>query len=112
MGKLIIQAEGIVFRVSVGISKPPFFSCPKIRKLFILKKLVRETFSSYEFEYNDKIAHNGQGFLLCWYSVIRQPKPKLTKVNAVDVIFFSQYSRKPHVSGSGFSARFLFRIVN
>jgi len=32
---------------------------------------------------------NGQGFLLCWYSVIRQPEPKLSKVNAVDIIFCS-----------------------
>jgi len=29
----------------------------------------------------------GQGFLLCWYSVIVQPEPKLSKVNAVDGIF-------------------------
>jgi hypothetical protein len=34
-----------------------------------------------------KIAHNGQGFLLCWYSVIRRPEPLLSKGNAVDVMF-------------------------
>lgn len=33
------------------------------------------------------MTHNGQGFLLCRYSVIRQPEPLLSKVNAVDVIF-------------------------
>ena len=33
------------------------------------------------------MAHNSQGFLLCWYSVIRQPEPLLSKVNADDVIF-------------------------
>jgi len=33
------------------------------------------------------VATNGQGFLLCWYSVIRQPEPLLGKVNVVDVIF-------------------------
>jgi hypothetical protein len=66
--------------------------------------------------------HNGQGFLLCWYSVILQPEPLLSKVNTVDVIFycsalfvkpglqmisepddqhmfFGQHSRKPHVIG-------------
>ena len=66
------------------------------------------------------MAYNVQGFLLCWYSVIRQPELLLSKVNAVDVIlccsalfvqpglqmiserddqykFFSQHSRKPHV---------------
>ena len=66
---------------------------------------------------------NGKGFLLCWYSVIRQPEPLLSKVNAVEnifccsalfvqpglqminerddqYIFFSQYSRKPHVTSS------------
>jgi len=34
------------------------------------------------------MAAYGQGFLLGWYSVIRQPEPRLSKVNAVDVIFF------------------------
>jgi hypothetical protein len=81
------------------------------------------------------MAYNGQGFLLCWYSVIRQPEPLLSKVNAVDnifcssalfvqpglkliserddeYIFFSQHSRKPHVSGSGFSVSSLCKIVN
>jgi len=32
------------------------------------------------------IAYNVQGFLLCWYSVIRQPELRLSKVNAVDNI--------------------------
>jgi hypothetical protein len=35
----------------------------------------------------DIISHNGEGFLLCWYSVIRQPEPKLSKVNTVDLGF-------------------------
>jgi hypothetical protein len=35
------------------------------------------------------LAGNGQGFLLCWSSVFRQPEPLLSKVNAVDVIFYS-----------------------
>jgi len=66
------------------------------------------------------MTHNGQGFLLCWYSVIRQPEPRLSKVNEDDIIFcssaifvqpglqliserddqyifVSQHSRKPHV---------------
>jgi hypothetical protein len=34
------------------------------------------------------LAANGQGFLLCWYSVIRQPESLLSKVNAVDIIFY------------------------
>jgi hypothetical protein len=33
------------------------------------------------------IAPNDQGFLLCWYSVIRQPELLLSKFNAVDIIF-------------------------
>jgi hypothetical protein len=37
---------------------------------------------------SDSIALNGQGFLLCWYSVIRQHEPLLSKVNAVDVMFW------------------------
>src|SRR6476661_3472160 len=71
----------------------------------------------------DRVAANVQGFLLCWYSVLLQPEPLLSKVNAVDVIFccsalfvqpglqmiserddqyifFSQHSRKPHVGSS------------
>ena len=71
------------------------------------------------------MAHNVQGFLLCSHSVIRQPEPLLSKVNAPDryrgnvifccsalfvkpglqmiserddqYIFVSQHSRKPHV---------------
>jgi hypothetical protein len=73
------------------------------------------------------MTHNGQGFLLCWNSVIRQPESRrlagLSKVNTVDVIlcrsalfvqpelqmiserddediFVSQHSRKPHVARS------------
>jgi hypothetical protein len=37
---------------------------------------------------NGSIAGNEQVFLLCWYSVICQPEPKVSKVNAVDVIFY------------------------
>jgi hypothetical protein len=67
------------------------------------------------------MACNSQGFLLCWYSVIRQPEPLLSKVNAVENIFYgwdlfvypglqmisdrddqyiflNQHSRKPHVA--------------
>ena len=74
---------------------------------------------------DNKIAANGQGFLLCWYSVIRQPELLLIKVNTVDVIFccsalfvqpglqlisewddeyifFSQHSRKPNVEPNTF----------
>jgi len=66
------------------------------------------------------LADIGQGFLQCWYSVVRQPEPLLRKVNAIDAIFccpalfvqaglqliserddqyvfVSQQSRKPHV---------------
>jgi hypothetical protein len=69
------------------------------------------------------MAGNGQGFLLCWYSVIRLPEPLLSKVNVVEVIFYSlalfvqpglqlmserddqyifcsQHSRKPYVACS------------
>jgi len=78
------------------------------------------------------MAANGQDFLLCWYSVIRQPEPKLNKVNAVDVIFscsilfvqpglqmisewddenilFSQHSSKPNVGGSDYKTLFRCR---
>ena len=33
------------------------------------------------------MAANVQGFLLCWYSVIVQPEPLLSKVNEDDIIF-------------------------
>jgi len=69
------------------------------------------------------IAANDKGFLLCWYSLIRQPEPLLSKVNAVEnifccsalfvqpglqminerddqYIFFSQHSRNPHVQAT------------
>jgi hypothetical protein len=34
------------------------------------------------------MAGNGQGFLLCWYSVIRQPELSLIKVTEVENIFY------------------------
>lgn len=46
-----------------------------------------------------KVAYNGQSLLLCWYSVIRQPEPMLSKVNAVDIIFYARlYSFSPDCS--------------
>jgi hypothetical protein len=39
-------------------------------------------------EGDQQIASNSMGFLLCWYSVIRQPELSLNKVNTVDVLFF------------------------
>ena len=36
-----------------------------------------------------RISHNGQGFLLCWYSVIRQPELSLNKVTEVENKFCS-----------------------
>jgi len=35
------------------------------------------------------LAANGQGFLLCWYSVFRQPELSLIKVTKVENIFCS-----------------------
>jgi hypothetical protein len=37
----------------------------------------------------NSVAANGRGFLMCWYSMIRQPEPKLSKVNTVDLTFCS-----------------------
>ena len=79
-----------------------------------------------------KVAYNVQGFLLCWYSVIRQPEPKLSKVNPDDVIFYGsplfiqpglqmiserddqyifyiQHCRKPYVGWSLYLIRLLQR---
>jgi hypothetical protein len=36
-----------------------------------------------------KVAHNVQGFLLRWYSVIRQPELSLNKVTEVENMFCS-----------------------
>ena len=35
------------------------------------------------------MTHNGQGLLLCWYSVIRQPELLLSKVTEDENIFYS-----------------------
>ena len=53
----------------------------------ILNSCIIEYFRVQNHEF--MTASNGQGFLMCGYSVIRQPEPMMSKVNAVDIIFYT-----------------------
>jgi len=61
--------------------KPPFIL---VKKYFIVKRKLSTKFVAMSFALecgHNKITANVQGFLLRWYSVLRQPEPLLSKVN-------------------------------
>jgi hypothetical protein len=39
--------------------------------------------------HSQSVAHNGHSFLLCWYSLFRQPWLSLNKVTLAEIKFFS-----------------------